>query len=90
VRAVEDIMKKLFFFIGLFSLGASLNIPLLLRNEEVLVTTRSTDNGWKQQCVYYKPFEVRTIEIPHYQRCEKVRQEDTTKRPGSFFWEQKA
>ena len=83
-------MKGIWLFIIACAIGVGLNIPLLVNNEEILISTSSLESGWKTRCVYYKPFDVVTVDSPHYQSCSRVRQENPVKRPGQFFWEQKA
>lgn len=83
-------MKTVYLVIIVCTIGVVLNLPLMVRNEQMLISTSRTEDGWKMRCVYYKPFELRTVEIPHYQKCEPVRREDTNRRQGTFFWEQKA
>lgn len=83
-------MKNVLLLITACAAGVSLNLPLMVRNEEVLLSVRPAEDGWRLRCLYYRPFEFKTIEIPHYQRCDPVRNEGSYRRQGTFFWEQKA
>lgn len=80
-------MGRIFFLVVLAAMAMATNGLLMVNKEGILVSSKPSADGWKMTCTYYTPFELSTIEIPHYMHCDPRRQQDGGRKAAQFFWE---